>query len=75
MNPLSPSVLLLVKLGSAIVHADEFHSAGGHEFDLVAMKQLLADPEVIAWISEMTKMAMLPVKRSAPVSLQERAHD
>lgn len=61
---LQPSVGLLVKLGSVIVHADEFTSPSGHEFDLHAMKQLLADPEVVAWIAAGTKAAMLPLKRS-----------
>lgn len=60
---LSPSVTLLVKLGSIVVHADEFTSPGGHEFDLSTMRQLIADPEVAAWIAAGTKSAMLPVKR------------
>lgn len=61
---LQPSVGLLVKLGSIAVHADEFTSPRGHEFDLQAMKQLLADPDVVAWIAAGTKAAMLPLKRS-----------
>lgn len=61
---LQPSVGLLVKLGSIAVHADEFTSPGGHEYDLQAMKQLLSDPEVTAWIASGTKAAMLPLKRN-----------
>lgn len=61
---LQPSVGLLVKLGSIIVHADEFTSPGGHEFDLHAMKTLLADPEVAAWLKAGTAAAMLPHKRT-----------
>ena len=55
---------LLVKLGSIIVHADEFLSEGGHEFDKVAFEQGLSDPEVMAWIKEMTSQGFLPVKRT-----------
>ena len=65
MNPttLKPSVSLLVKLGSIAVHADELLSPSGHAFDRVAIQQLLLDPEVSSWLSEMNKEAMLPIKR------------
>lgn len=62
---LSPSIGLLVKLGSIIVHADEALSPHGHSFDLDAIKPLLADPDVIAWIKAGTAAAMLPLKRNA----------
>lgn len=62
---LQPSVGLLVKLGSIAVHADEFTSSDGHEFDLHTMKQLLTDPDVVAWIGAGTKAAMLPLKRKS----------
>lgn len=61
---MNPSPALLVKLGSIIVHFDEFTSLGGHEYDLHAARQLLADPEVAEWIAAMTKAAMLPQKRT-----------
>lgn len=57
-----PSLALLCKLGSIIVHAEEFMQPGGHDFDRTAMETLLADPEVRAWIDAMG--AMLPLKRS-----------
>jgi hypothetical protein len=63
-DPLSPSPQLLIKLGSAVVHAEEFLSPHGHEFDKQAFDQLLADPDVKAWIATMTTMAFLPVKRN-----------
>jgi len=63
-NPLAPSSTLLCKLGSIAVHADELLSPGGHEFDKVELATRLADPEVKAWIVEMTKLALLPVKRN-----------
>lgn len=57
------SMQLLMKLGSIAVHAQEMLSDDGHAFDRVALKQLLDDVEVKDWIAEMTKMALLPVKR------------
>ena len=62
-DPLKPSVSLLVKLGSLIVHLEESQSANGHTFDKVAAEGLQNDPEVQQWLIAMTKMAMLPVKR------------
>ncbi len=60
---LNPSINLLVKLGSIAVHVDEMLSPDGHNFDRVAIEQLLKDPEVKDWIKQMTAAAMLPVKR------------
>lgn len=60
-DPLTPSLPLLMKLGSIVVHADEAHSPSGHEFDITAMKQLIGDPEVQTWLRAMS--AFLPVKR------------
>jgi hypothetical protein len=61
-DPLKPSVSLLSKLGSIVVHADEATSAGRHEFDIVAIKSLLDNPEVKEWITAMG--VFMPVKRS-----------
>ena len=41
-----PSLTLLIKVGSAVVHAQEFISAGGHVFDLQAFHAMVSDPEV-----------------------------
>lgn len=62
-NCLKPAPALLCKLGSIIVHFEELNSKDGHAFDKIAVDQLIADPDVQAWISEMQAMAMLPVKR------------
>jgi hypothetical protein len=62
-TPLAPSPSLLCKLASVVVHADEMLSPGGHEFDRHALVSALGDGEVKAWIAEMTKMGMAPVKR------------
>jgi len=63
-DPLQPLASLLVKIGSIAVHAQELFGPLGHHFDRIAMKSLLNDPEVNAWIESMTEMAMLPKKRS-----------
>lgn len=68
MNALTPSPALLAKLGSIIVHADEAASVHGHEFDRVAFRALLADPEVREWIEHMETLAMVPVKRNKPTA-------
>lgn len=62
-DPLSPSVSLLCKLGSAVVHIEEATSAKGHTFDRVALNSLLADPELKEWLEAMRRQAFLPVKR------------
>jgi hypothetical protein len=59
----NPSPSLLVKLGSLIVHYQEWTSAGAHELDRSAIDTLEADKDVIDWLDDMSKAAMLPVKR------------
>ena len=63
-NPMEPPATLLVKLGSALVHASELLSPGGHEFDRAAFESLLADDEVVAWVAAMDALALLPKKRA-----------
>ena len=60
-DPLKPSLTLLSKLGSIIIHAEELVSPQGHRFDKVALDQLLTDLEVRTWIKQMG--VFLPVKR------------
>lgn len=62
-DPLKPSVELLIKLGSVIVHQEEMMSEKGHHFDKHALDTVRNDPEVVEWLAKMTKMAFLPVKR------------
>lgn len=62
---LNPSAMLLCKLASIAVHAEEYLSPGGHQFDRDALAVLLSDPEVSAWIGQMTAAAMAPRKREA----------
>lgn len=62
-DPLKPTVALLSKLGSIVVHADELaHPVKGHVFDHFALKQLVEDPEVREWLKSMGPF--VPVKRS-----------
>lgn len=61
-----PSVGVLVKLGSIAVHADELLSPEGHAFDRSALESLVRDPDVLAWLRQMDRLALLPKKRTAP---------
>jgi hypothetical protein len=61
-TPEQPSLSLLVKLGSIIVHVEEVMSPQRHNFDVIAIKSLLSDGEVKNWLKAMGPL--LPVKRS-----------
>ena len=61
MKTQKPSLTLLIKLGSIIVHADETLSPDGRNVDKDITLRLIADPEVQKWIKEMG--ALLPLKR------------
>ena len=62
-DPLTPSPALLAKLGSALVHADEFLNDGGHAFDRVALDALMQDSEIKEWLAEMYSKALVPKRR------------
>ncbi len=53
---------LLARLGSIVVHVDEFLSAGSHPVDREEILQGLRDPDVRTWVRDMG--ALLPHKRS-----------
>lgn len=57
------SLALRVKLGSLIVHLEEYWSASGHVFDKVAVEELLRDVEVREFVRAMGHSGLLPVKR------------
>jgi hypothetical protein len=61
-DPMQPSVTLLSKLGSAVVHAEELLSPHGHELDRTAFLALANDSEVRAWTKAMGPL--LPRKRN-----------
>ena len=54
MKALVPNVALLCKLGSIVVHVDEYLSDSGHPLDL----------EVREWLEQMQELALIPVRRS-----------
>jgi hypothetical protein len=62
-DPFKPSVGLLAKLGSICQHVDEVAGEDGHAFDWAAIRSLLEDREVTAWLDQMHKHALLPVRR------------
>lgn len=59
----SPGLGLLVKIGSIARHCEEAISGNGHVFDMEAVKSLLTDPEVKAWMEAGDSLAFLPVLR------------
>lgn len=59
----TPSLALLAKIGSICQHLDEGTGKTAHEFDIIAARALLKDPEVSAWLDAMDRMGLLPVKR------------
>ena len=56
-----PTLLLLVKLGSIVVHTDELLGPDGRNLDKQIVQGLIADPEVQKWIKAMGPL--LPAKR------------
>jgi hypothetical protein len=54
---------LAVKLGSAIVHADEAMGEQGHAADEAAFRSILSDPDVAQWLDSMHALSLLPLKR------------
>lgn len=65
-DTLSPSPALLAKLGSIIVHADEYLSVDGHPFDRDALQALLRDEDVVHWLQQMAFAGMVPLRRKRP---------
>ena len=62
-DPLKPTSTLLCKLASIAIHAEELISEKGHPLDIEALKALLKDAEVKGWLSDMSGLALVPVKR------------
>jgi hypothetical protein len=60
-EPTKPSLQLLMKLGSIVVHTDEFFNPDGHDIDRVTILNMIDDPEVQEWIKDMG--AFLPLRR------------
>lgn len=62
---LEPPASLLCKLGSVAVHVKELLDPAGHHFDRVALTGLLEDPEVLEWLREADRLALLPKPRDS----------
>lgn len=60
-DPLKPTATVLCKLGSAVVHAEEYFGPRGNPVDKMAFDSLTADSEVQDWMKAMK--SFLPVKR------------
>lgn len=57
---------LLAKLGSIAVHIAELWSYQpplSETVDVLATRQLLADPDITGWLAEMTSLGFMPIKR------------
>jgi hypothetical protein len=64
VNPTVPSLPVLMKLGSIVVHAQEFFSAYSHPADRIALEVLLGDEEVVEWLKQMAAMSLVPLRRN-----------
>lgn len=62
-DPLKPAPSLLAKLGSIVVHTDEYLSFDGHDFDREAINALLGAADVREWLEAMAGLALVPQKR------------
>lgn len=60
----APSPSLVIKLGSIARHAEELLSIHGHDLDRESIVALLNDPEVIDWMKQADRLALLPVLRN-----------
>jgi hypothetical protein len=61
-DPLRPSITLLGKLGFIAVRIEEYLDTR-HDFDYLALRRLLADEEVRAWLEGMAAMAHIPRRK------------
>jgi hypothetical protein len=60
----APNLQLLCKLSSIVAHATEALGKDAHHFDMIALRQLLDDGQVKAWMAEMLKHGLAAVARS-----------
>jgi hypothetical protein len=58
-----PSLSVAVKLASLAVHLEEMLSPSRHRYDVSAAETILRDPELRAYLAEMDKLTLLPVRR------------
>lgn len=60
---LKPTPQLLIKLGSIIVHYEEWTSVKGHELDKITIDAIMKQEDVKEWFKGMNEMALLPLRR------------
>lgn len=61
LEHLTPNAAL--KLASLAVHAEEFFSPNGHEFDKITILSLLADQEIRLILDDKNNAVLLPRRR------------
>lgn len=61
---MSEQDVLIMKLASIVVHADEYISGGAPDYaDRAAIKSLMDDPQVRGALSDLDSMSLLPIRR------------
>lgn len=70
LDPLNPSLALLAKLGSLVVHIEEYMSPTGHDFDRQAILTGLQDDDLQSWLDQMTMLQFVPVRRDLKSTAQ-----
>ena len=56
-------ITLVAKLGSLVVHVQEYLSRNSNPVDRSAIETIINDPEINAWVKELEKDALVAVKR------------
>jgi hypothetical protein len=64
MDPLKPSIQILIALGSLVVHYEEWTSPNGHAMDKNTIDSIRNQPDVKEWFEQMRKLTFLPLKRN-----------
>jgi hypothetical protein len=65
MDALNPSPQVLIKIGSLLVHYQEFNSSDGHYVDKAAIDSLEQDEDIQEWLRVMAEAALVPLKRKS----------
>lgn len=63
LHPFKLTAALAAKIGSILVHVDEFTSSDAHQFDLATMQALIVQPDVQDWLQQLSAMSLVPKKR------------
>lgn len=63
IKEIQPSKEVLIKLGSLVVHIEEYLSEKSSEYDKITIQALLADQDLQDWVSKLDELALVPKKR------------